>query len=124
MADIILFFSRAMRCLRSTCSSVSSLLRNRERPNRLRSREIDSHSFVNEAGMPPHPSLRYRVQQCFKKCGKRSTCTVCKADEAAGECFRVAMQNRRSKLPTTKEELEKAGKTYLGKLFKLIQEEG
>ena len=76
-------------------------------------------------GMPPHPSLWYRVQQqCLKKCGKRSTCTVCKADEAAGEWFRVAMQDRRRKLPTTKEELEKAGKTYLGKWFKLIQEEG
>jgi hypothetical protein len=34
------------------------------------------------------------------------------------------MQDRRRKLPTTKEELEKAGKTYLGKWFKLIQEEG
>ena len=75
-------------------------------------------------GMPPQPSLWYRVQQCFKKCGKRSTCTVREADEAAGECFRVAMQDRRRKLLTTKEELEKAGKTYLGKLFKLIQEEG
>ncbi len=75
-------------------------------------------------GMPPHPSLWYRVQQCFKKCGKRSTCAVCEADEAAGQCFRVAMQDRRRKLPTTKEELEKACKTYLSKWFKLIQEEG
>ena len=73
-------------------------------------------------GMPPHPSKWYRVQQCFKKCGKRSGCTVCEADEAAGECFRVAMQDRRRKLPTTKEELEKAGKTYPGKWFKQIQE--
>ena len=74
--------------------------------------------------MPPPPSKWYRVQQCFKKCGKRSTCTVCKADEAAGEKFRVAMQDGRRKLPTTKEELEKAGKTYLGKWFKQIQQEG
>ena len=74
--------------------------------------------------MPPHPSLWYRVQQCFKKCSKRSGCPVCKADEAAGEHFRVAMQDGRRKLPTTKEELEKAGKTYPGKWFKQIQQEG
>ena len=77
-------------------------------------------------GMPPHPSKWYRVQQCFKKCGKRSGCRVCEADEEAGKWFRVAMKDGRRKLPTTKEELEKAGASYVndGKWFKQIQEEG
>ena len=72
--------------------------------------------------MPPHPSKWYRVQKCFKKCVPRSKCEECKADEAAGECFRVAMQDRRRKLPTSKAELPEAGKTYKSKWF--IQEEG
>ena len=74
-------------------------------------------------GMPPHPSLWYRVQQCFKKCGKRSTCTVCEADKAAGQCFRLAMQDKRRALPTTKEELPEAGKIYVKKWFKTNQQE-
>ena len=79
-----------------------------------------SHA-TNAQACPPHPSLWYRVQQCFKKCGKRSTCTVCEADKAAGQCFRLAMQDKRRALPTTKEELPEAGKIYVKKWFKTNQ---
>jgi hypothetical protein len=78
-------------------------------------------SCHEEEGMPPHPSKWYRVQTCFKKCGKRSKCKGCEADKDAGDSFRVAMQDQRRKLPTSEAELKKAGDTYKSKWF-ILQE--
>ena len=65
-------------------------------------------------GMPPHPSLWYRVQQCHpKNVHKRSKCKACDADEAALVFFRKAMKDGRRVLPKTVKELKDAGTSYI-----------
>ena len=65
-------------------------------------------------GMPPHPSLWHRVQQCHpKNVHEGLTCEACVADKAALVYFRKAMKDERRVLPKDVDQLKKAGASYV-----------